>query len=173
MIDKSVKDRDIDSILDNQINLEILLKKSKQELISLILKSQDLQIPISLFLNKAGPLESLVKYLKDEKKLETKVIAEKLNRNIQTIFTTYHNAKNQKIKFNEKGQTVPLYIFSKDDKSILESLVFYMKDSLKLRFCEISKILDRDNRTIWIYYHRYTAKTKQKNPLGGKKYGEK
>jgi hypothetical protein len=165
--DKSI---DISPDLDSQINPENLLKKSKQELITLLLDKNDLQIPISLFLSKTAPLESLVKYLKDEKKIEIKTIAKRLNRNIQTIFTTYRNAKKQKISFNECGQKVPLYIFSKDDKSILESLVFYMKDSLGLRFCEISKNLNRDNRTVWIYYHRYIAKTRNKVQLGGEKY---
>jgi hypothetical protein len=159
-----------DSSLVSQITPEILLKKSKKELIELILCKDDMQIPVSIFLNNAGPLECLVKYLKDEKKLKIKTISQRLNRNVQTIWATYRNIKNKKFAFKEEGCKAPLRIFSKDDKSILESLVFYLKNSEKLRFCDISKILRRDSRTVWIYYRRYIEKTEKNNR--GRKNGE-
>ena len=166
MAEKIKRDITIDSESASQIYREELLRKTKEELIDIILKQNDIQIPISIFLNKAGPLESLVKYLKDEKKLSIKSISDRLNRNVQTIWTTFRNIKNKKLLFEDKGEKVPLHIFSKNENSILESLVFYLKETSKLRFCEISKILKRDTRTVWIYYHRYTAK-KNRNFPGG------
>ncbi|MEM3374017.1 MAG: hypothetical protein QXE31_02230 [Candidatus Woesearchaeota archaeon] len=144
-------------------DIDSLKKKSKEELIQLIihysiLSQSDIQIPVSLFCNDAPPLESLVKYLKEEKNLSIKEIAQKLNRNIQTIFTTYRNAKNKKINFTY-GFSVPLSIFSKKKYSILESLVGYLKEICNMKTSEISKILSRDIRVVHVHYTRY--KTKQ------------
>jgi hypothetical protein len=155
-------------ILSRQFSEDFLRTKSKEELIRIILNKTDIQIPISLFLNAAGPLECLVKYLKDELGLSIKDISFKLNRNIQTIWTTYRNSRNKKIEYKSSQFTIPLSIFSKEDKSVLESLVFYLNDSFKLRFCEISKLLNRDNREVWMYYHRYTAKEKLLSKGGNK-----
>ncbi|MEM4397678.1 MAG: hypothetical protein QW757_03595 [Candidatus Woesearchaeota archaeon] len=147
-------------------DIDSLKKKSKEELIQLlvsqsIFSQSDIQIPISLFCNIVPPLESLVKYLKEEKNLSIKEIAKKLNRNIQTIFTTYRNARNKKINFSY-GFSVPLSIFSKEKYSILESLVGYLKEICNKKTSEIAKLLDRDVRVIHVHYTRYKLKQLKK-----------
>jgi DNA-directed RNA polymerase specialized sigma24 family protein len=39
------------------------------------------------------------------------------------------------------------------NKSSLQATVVYMKDVLKLDFCDIARQLNRDDRTVWTTYH--------------------
>ncbi len=56
----------------------------------------------------------------------------------------------------KEERTVPL-IFSKD-LSVFESVVKYLKENKNLKFFEIAKLLSRDQREIWITYHRAIKK---------------
>ncbi|MCP3682401.1 MAG: hypothetical protein GY861_06885 [bacterium] len=47
---------------------------------------------------------------------------------------------------------VPITIFDNDCLSSLEAITKYLKDVLGLRFFEIAKILNRDDRTVWGAY---------------------
>jgi len=47
--------------------------------------------------------------------------------------------------------SIPLSIFN-DRTSALESSVKYLKENLSLKYCEIAKLLNRDDRTIWTSY---------------------
>ena len=40
----------------------------------------------------------------------------------------------------------------------MESVVFYMKDSLSMTYHEIAAALNRDDRTIWTVYNRAKKK---------------
>lgn len=53
---------------------------------------------------------------------------------------------------------IPTKIFGDRSFAVLESLVKYMKEELKMNYAEIAEILNRDERTIWTAYNR-----KQKN----------
>lgn len=161
-INKDLKNQNYspNSILNYDI--ESFKKKSKEELIQILLyqstlTQESINIPVSLFCNDIPPLESLVKYLKEEKNLSIKEIAQKLNRNIQTIWTTYRNSKNKKINFFY-GFSVSLNIFSKEKYSILESLVGYLNDICNIKTSQIAKMLNRDIRVIHVHYTRYKLK---------------
>jgi DNA-binding NarL/FixJ family response regulator len=54
---------------------------------------------------------------------------------------------------------VPVAIFS-TDVSPSEALVKYLKEHLKLRFADIGRVLNRDQRGIWVAYSR----TQKKHP---------
>jgi len=56
-------------------------------------------------------------------------------------------------------QEIPLSIF-KYDSGALESICRYMKENLNMRYKEISDLLQRNERTIWVAYN----KAKQKQP---------
>lgn len=58
---------------------------------------------------------------------------------------------------------IPVYIFRDRSLSVLEVLVEYLKDRLKLNYHEIGILLNRDERTVWTCYHR--AKEKKKGRL--------
>ncbi|NTV24047.1 MAG: hypothetical protein HGA85_06795, partial [Nanoarchaeota archaeon] len=144
----------------HRINYQELQKKSKEELIAMILSREDISIPVSLFSSGAPPLECLVYFLREEKKMPVAEIALRLNRNLQTIWTTYRNSKAKKILPGNSKINVPLSIFAKDDKSILESLVHYLKISHRLKLADISRLISRDIRVIYTHYHRYEMKMK-------------
>jgi len=145
---------------DNPFSKESLAKLSKNDLINIIMMQQDMQIPASIFSSDTPPLEALVKYLVEKKSMPFRMISSRLNRNFKTIWTTYNNAKNRSIAVpkDDFSYSIPLSIFSKDDLSILESLVRYLHDHYKLEFCRVAKLLRKDIRTVWTCYNRSDKK---------------
>ena len=61
---------------------------------------------------------------------------------------------------------IPLNVFLDRKLSFMESVVYYMKDNLKMTYHEIALSLNRDDRTIWTVYNRALKKKK-----GAKKSG--
>jgi hypothetical protein len=57
---------------------------------------------------------------------------------------------------------VPLTVFSDRSKSVLESLVFYLKTNYSLRNVEIAKLIGRDERNIWAIYSKAERKNHTK-----------
>lgn len=53
---------------------------------------------------------------------------------------------------------IDLNIFRNTNLSPSEAIVMFLKDSEKLSFREISKILERDERNIWTLYNRARKK---------------
>ena len=49
-------------------------------------------------------------------------------------------------------------MLSKNSLWVLESLTKYLHDAFELEFYKISKLLKKDNRTIWTCYNRSTVK---------------
>lgn len=88
---------------NNQIDLDILLNNIKNKFnlstddIIELLKQQpeELSLPLSIFNNKLGMLESASLYLKDKKGLSFKQIAAILKRDYKTIWTSYNKAKSK------------------------------------------------------------------------------
>ena len=137
-----------------------------------IIKSlhEEVLLPSSIFVPKLGCLEAVVKYLKENLSLEFKDIAAKLQKSEANVRISYTNAKK---KFSKKFQTirvtdkpkqvsekilfVPLNIFV-SKLSMLEALVKFLKDDQGLKFSEIAKLLNRDQRTIWTVYNRSRGK---------------
>jgi predicted DNA-binding protein (UPF0251 family) len=52
--------------------------------------------------------------------------------------------------------SIPIYILK--NNSSLEAIVLYMKDILSMRFNQISRALNRDQRTIWVTYSKAKKK---------------
>ena len=52
-----------------------------------------------------------------------------------------------------KGIDVPISIFRNRNLGVLQILVKYLKENLSLNFSSISKLLKRDQRTIWSSYN--------------------
>lgn len=57
--------------------------------------------------------------------------------------------------------SIPTAIFHNRGLSSLEAVSVYLKEKKGLRYSEIAKLLNRDDRTIWTSYKR--AKAKRKN----------
>jgi DNA-directed RNA polymerase specialized sigma24 family protein len=56
------------------------------------------------------------------------------------------------------GIRIPVEIFSDRHAAVLESLVEYLRDTYKLSYAEIGRLMNRNERTIWTVYRRAKAK---------------
>ena len=56
--------------------------------------------------------------------------------------------------------SIPLSIFSNRKLGPLEAISKYLKDDAKLKFSEIAKLLNRNQKTIWVSYHNAKKKVK-------------
>ncbi len=66
------------------------------------------------------------------------------------------------LKKEANSVLIPVSIFSSRKTSPLEAAVRYLKENKGMRFCEISKALGRDQRTIWATYSNATKKSGQR-----------
>jgi len=120
---------------------------------------EEIKVPISIFKNILGPLEALVKYLKEYQNLRFHDIAKRLNRDDRTIWITYRNSLSKYVEISITHKVkVPLHIFYDRNMSILEHLTVYLKEDLDLSNKEIASLLDKDVNTIWTAYHRAKIK---------------
>lgn len=129
------------------------------ELIDLILdqktETKD-AIPTDCFNKKLGSLETITKYLKENKNMTTKKIAEMTGRTTSTIINTYKKAKQkQPEQLTPKSDIlIPIKIISNKKLSVLENIAVYLKEERKLKLRQIGKLLQRSEKTIWTVYNR-------------------
>ncbi|MFH1592835.1 MAG: hypothetical protein ABIB47_05715 [Candidatus Woesearchaeota archaeon] len=114
--------------------------------------------PISIFNEKLSNFESIVKYLREECKLDYKRIALKLNRKEGPIGVIYRKAKK---KFSGKPDLSSSELFSlnifNNKLTIFENLVFYFKREGG-SFHEVASVLKRNYYTVWAVYQRAKKK---------------
>ena len=178
----SIKKRDKSSFSNNNVSSNSLklnkedlnqLKKAKEILLPLKEKykltfdelkelfEEGLKAPIQIFNNKLTPLESLTKYLKEEKTLSLHEISLLINRNERNIWHTLSNSKKkhpEKFILKDVKLWIPVKIFSDPNLSALEVLVSHLKEKHSLTYHEIAVLLERDDRTIWTVYSRARKK---------------
>jgi len=156
----------------------ILSKLNKEQLVDLFVDylskgnkgKEEVKIPVSLFkAKKLSSFEIVVRFLKDNIGLKNIDISKFLFRSQQTIFNTYKNSKKKfsgKLEVKASEYDIPISIFQ-NKGSILKSIIVFLKEKHNLRFSEIAKLINRDQRTVWTVYNR---KKKRKNNLilGGK-----
>ncbi len=129
------------------------------------MKREEIPLPVLLD-RKLSCFESIIEYLKDERKLTYHQIAMLTKRDDRTIWTIYNRArikrKHEKTsyEFNKRIVKVPIRIFQDRDVSVLETISLYLKDEKKLKYSKIAKLTNREDTTIWTAYNR--AKTKRK-----------
>ena len=147
----------------DEVKVEGLSREEKLRLLSRLLSefareesANEFNIPVSIFNKKLGSLESIVKYMKEELKLSNKKIGEMLNRDNRTIWSIYNKAKiKNPERLNVKSKLfIPIDILKPRKLSVLESIVYYLKEHYKLRLHEIALYLQRNDRTIWTLYNR-------------------
>jgi len=146
----------------DKLTIDSLLSKSKEELVQIILEKEGRTMPAGVLNSGFHPLQAVVKYLKEEERMEIKHISILLNRNVQTIWTSYNMVRDVKVSFKDSGIGIPLSVLSKTDCSILESAVHYLNSVHKLRLGQIAVMLGKSIKTVWTCNHRYMVK-------GGKK----
>ncbi|MBI2105571.1 hypothetical protein HYT56_01905 [Candidatus Woesearchaeota archaeon] len=145
----------------------IKLEKEDKELASYLSKKYkikletEIYIPTSIFNEKLGTLEAIVKYLKENLNLRASEISSELKKKYSTISTTYQRASkkhSKKFLIKEFKFSIPVKILRNKKFSTLELAVSYLKENYDLTLTEISKLLHRDPKTIWTIYSRYKKK---------------
>ncbi|MFH1849935.1 MAG: hypothetical protein ABH879_07185 [archaeon] len=125
-----------------------------------------LMIPVSVFSNPSlGGLESVTRYLKDCRGFRFCEIARLLNRDARTVRGAYiagiRKAGDEQESDYDGRYSIPLPLLCIRELSILEVITEYLKETKKLRYCQIAALISRDDRTVWTAYHR--AKVKREN----------
>jgi len=116
---------------------------------------------VSIFIKELSALESIVKYLRETYNLRFCDIAKKLNRDQRTIWTTYAKSKKKhpvNLNTTYSEYFVPVKIFQERVYGVLEILVHYLKKHYNLKYSEIGKLLNRNQRTVWTVNSRYKKK---------------
>ena len=164
----------MDDFLLKSLNKEELLKilkrvsthlkenysMSDEELLSDIKGKEELFIPASIFSHDLSPSEAIVKFLKEEKGLRYKEIADKINRDERGVWGSYNRAAKKhpaKISAKENDIMIPVSVFN-NDKSIFESLSSYLIDVRKMKGSQAARLLNKSASTIWTVYSRARSK---------------
>lgn len=144
------------ALTDSEVNELLAEAKSHQESL----------LPINIFqTDKLSALEAIVKFMKENKSLTFHQIAVVLKRDDRTIWTTYSKSRSKMIApfhLPPSKYVVPAAIFAERRLSVLETLAFYLKETLKLTLHDIAVLLNRDDRTIWTVINRATKKLEVK-----------
>lgn len=123
-----------------------------------------LMLPCSIFDNPSlSALETIVKYLHENKVFTFANIARMLNRDQRAINTTYRVAKKKMLlplQILDSKYHIPVSVFTDRKFSVLEHIVSFLKKEYSLSYREIGKLLRRNERTVWTTYQR--ARTKEK-----------
>ena len=115
----------------------------------------EIMIPATIFPKSLSPLETVVKYLRENKRRSLKDIAILLNRAKSNIYNAYKKSKDKHPLLLRMAPThyfIPVSIF-RDKKTVLKATIFYLKQQ-KLNFRQIGNLLNRNERTIWTVYNR-------------------
>ena len=134
---------------------------SSQALTTFIEKATKVSVPSFIFTKDLGALESICKYLKENQGLTYHQIAQLLDRNDRTIWTTYHNAckKREQLFVPEKSVFfIPISLIKKRTLSVLETIVVHLKEEYEFTYHTIAELLQRNERTIWTVYQRAKKK---------------
>ncbi|MFC1691005.1 RNA polymerase sigma factor [Nanoarchaeota archaeon] len=160
------KTKDIEGVFDLLLNLMKEKGMTMQELIAKYEGSpKEIFVPLSIFSTKLSPSESLSVYLKEEQDLSYSEIGELLNRNERSIWTNFHNAR-KKAKERlplDSEISAPLSIFKTRQLSIFESLILYLRDTLKLKNSKIAHALNKHTSVTYTVYNRAKQKLDSKN----------
>nr|MCK4929876.1 hypothetical protein [Nanoarchaeota archaeon] len=63
---------------------------------------------------------------------------------------------------DKESITIPIQVLQNRQFGVLEATVVYLKDEIGLKYSEIARLLNRDDRTIWNVYNNAKKKTKRK-----------
>jgi DNA-directed RNA polymerase specialized sigma24 family protein len=129
------------------------------------IEKRERSIPTSVFNQKLSPLETISKFLRENRRLTIKSIAKLTQRSEKTVWQALDAAKQKMPEPLVVDFTKPCFPIPKlKDRSlsILENVVLYLKDELNLKYSEIAELLSRDDRTIWTVYSRAKEKMSTK-----------
>jgi hypothetical protein len=157
-----ISEIEIERAKEREIKAEKPKEEIKEEIVKEVLEKEISKIPI-VFTKELSVFESIVKFLREEKKLRYSKIAKLLNRNPRVIWITYQRA-NKKFSnaiLPDYSFEIPIDVISSKKYSVLESVVKYLHESCNLKFLAISELLKKSYTTIHTAYAR--SKSKEKN----------
>lgn len=132
---------------------------SRQEIFKLWGGENAIQIPIIIFAGKLSPAEALAKFLRENCSLGYSEISELIGASKNSAWANYKRAI-KKVPWHfeiNDSIAVPVSIFN-SEKSVLESLVSYLKDAEKLRNKKIAQLLNKNPSNISALYGRAKKK---------------
>lgn len=119
-------------------------------------------VPLTIFNDKLSPLETIVKYLKEEQKKTLTEISKILNKKTSIIWLAYKNSKKKypkRLQHTSDTFTIPIDKLYSKRLSLLERICVYLKDHHRLNYHKIGLLLKRNERTIWTIYQRAKKRT--------------
>jgi len=122
-----------------------------------------LAFPLEILSRRLTFLESVVKYLKENKELSLREISKEIGRderNVWHIFDKSNKKYPERFTISEVSYWIPISILN-SNLSSLEALVSYLKNKFSLSFHEIAVLLKRDDRTVWTVYQRAKNKNEK------------
>ena len=139
--------------------LKLKYNYSNEDVFNLWNNDKAVAVPVTIFSGKLSPAEALAKFLKENMDMSYREIAGLIGRDERGLWANYKRAaKKMPWPFDIKeGITVPASIFN-SGKSILESLVFYLKEGKNLRNKKIAQLLNKNPANIWTVYSRAKKK---------------
>ncbi|MBI1935260.1 sigma-70 region 4 domain-containing protein [Candidatus Woesearchaeota archaeon] len=132
---------------------------SDEEIMKMWNSHDTFQVPVAIFAGKLSPAEALAKFLKENYNLGFRDISGLIGRGKSSIWSNYKRAaKKMPWPFQiSNGVSVPVSIFT-PERSVLESLVNYLKDVKRMRNKQIAQLLNKNSANVWTAYHRAKKK---------------
>ena len=133
-------------------------KYSDSELLK-VWNQNEVLVPVSIFSGKISPAEALAKFLRENHDMTFVQISKMIGRDERSIWANYKRAA-KKMPWPFEVSTdvsVPLSVFT-GQKSILESIVSYLKEVKQLRNKKIAQLLNKNSANVWTVYNRSKKK---------------
>ena len=141
--------------------------------------SDEKLVPATIFSERMGSFEAVVKFLKENREFSYTKIAEMLGRNYQTIITAYKKSVQKNFASTSNSSisilqppftkyTIDISKLKDRNLSVLEHIAVQLKEQ-GLNFSEIARLISRDPRTIWTVYTKAVKKIEELKKSGKEK----
>lgn len=146
-------------LLEKEKVIRYIVGKAEGEIVETVkLETLSSDIPVSIFTTSLSPLESLTRFLKENKGKKLVEISRIMSRSSAALSAAYKSAISKEFEVVKTEYVIPLEEFEKNsDLSILEIVVNNLENR-DLKHVEIARILGRDVRTIWTLNKRAEEK---------------
>ncbi len=129
-------------------------------------ESGEIFIPVSVFSAETGSFEAITRYMREDLGLRNREIAALTNRSEKSTSGSYIHSITKsgavpsasRPSASYSGIKIPISVIRDKTFGVLESIMFYLKEELSLKYAEIGRILHRDQRTVWTAVNRARKK---------------